>query len=303
MFFKRAHVFKYSFVTDKPLSETATLSPNYIRSVTQANNLFSLQQDGGPTALLYRLLNHGTLLVGARDSFELLISHDLATVDDRKVKDFNSIAVTSTTAASSSAALSTVWGKLSQPVAAVTGGLSAIDYVLSPVLNLHNTRVQDYRAALHVLANLPTAELERLLTETLDTASHRIDAWITSLATSRLSSMRERRPTGVHFGAYAWVENLTAKFLTKRHPVTLPDGTEISAQNDTGGFVHAPTLTHAAAAAVLRNAYIGGVGGRQPYEMELSSANVRNARWLLDSIRGGQPAGRCVRLFVRAATA
>ena len=296
VFKEAATLFKYSFVTDKPLSETATLNPNYIRSVTQATGLFSLralEQDSEPTVLLYRLLNHGTLLVGARDSFELLIPHGLATHDDRKVKDFNGIAVKSAVAGAvaASAAVSTVWDKISQPVPAVTGGLSAIDYVLSPALNLFNTRVQDYRAALQVLANLPTAELERLLTETLDTASHRIDAWITSLASSRLSSMRERRPTGVHFGAYAWVENLTAKFLTRRHPVTLPDGTAISAQNDSGGFVHAPTLTHAAAAAVLRNAYIGGVGGKQPYEMELSSANVRNARWLLDSIRGGQPAG------------
>src|ERR1700692_4538682 len=137
VFQEGAHVFKYSFVTDKPLSETATLSPNYIRSVTQATTLFSLQQDGGPTALLYRLLNHGTLLVGARDSFEVLIPHGLATPDDRKVKDFNQIAVSS--------AASTFWDKISQPVAAVTGGLSAIDYVLSPALNLFNTRVQDYR--------------------------------------------------------------------------------------------------------------------------------------------------------------
>lgn len=291
VFHEGAHLFKYAFVTDKPLSETATLNPNYIRSVTTSTSLvtlrLALEQDGGPTALLYRLLNHGTLLVGARDSFELLIPHGLATPDDRKVKDFNGIAV----ASAASSAASTIWDKISQPVPAVTGGISAIDFVLSPSLNLFNTRVQDYRAALHVLADLPTAELERLLTETLDTASHRIDAWITSLASSRLLSMRERHPTGVHFGAYAWVENLTARFLTRRHSVTLPDGTVISAQNDSGGFVHAPTLTHAAAAAVLRNAYIGGVGGTQPYEMELSSAKVRNARWLLDSIRGGQPAG------------
>ena len=292
VFQEGAHLFKYAFVTDKPLSETATLNPNYILDVTKSTTLQTLRQalehDDGPTALLYRLLNHGTLLVGARDSFDLLIEHGLATVDDRKVKDFNLVAAPS---AAVSSAASTVWDKISQPVAAVTGGKSAIDYVLGTALNPANTRVQDYRAALQVLANLPTAELERLLTETLDTASHRIDAWITSLASSRLSSMRERRPAGVHFGAYAWVENLTAKFLTRRHPVTLPDGTVISAQNDSGGFVHAPTLTHAAAAAVLRNAYIGGVGGQQPYEMDLSSAKVRNARWLLDSIRGGQPAG------------
>jgi len=287
VFQEGARVFKYPFVTDKPLSETATLNPNYIKSVTKATNLFALataEQGGGPTALLYRLLNHGTLLVGARDSLELLIPYGLATVDDRRVKDFHSIAV-------SSSVVSTIWDKISQPVSAVTGGMSAIDYVLAPSRNLFNTRVQDYRAALQVLAGLPTAELERLLTETLDTASHRIDAWVTSLASSRLSQMRERQPAGVHFGAYAWVENLTAKFLARRHSVTLPDGTVVSAQNDSGGFVHAPTLTHAAAAAVLRNAYIGGVGGQTPYEMELSSAKVRSARWLLDSIRGGQPAG------------
>src|SRR5260221_11087628 len=202
--------------------------------------------------------------VGARDSFDLLIPHGLAAAEDRKVKDFNLVAATT-----AGAVQSTIWDKISQPVTAVTGGKSAIDYVLGAALNPANTRVQDYRAALQILAHLPTAELERLLTETLDTASHRIDAWITSLASSRLSAMRERRPAGVHFGAYAWVENLTAKFLTRRHPVTLPDGTVVSAQNDSGGFMHAPTLTHAAAAAVMRNAYIGGVGGQQPDEMDM----------------------------------
>jgi hypothetical protein len=287
VFQEGANLFKYAFVTEKPLSETATLDPNYILTVTKTTALTPLRealQGSGSTTLLYRLLNHGTMLAGARDSFDLLLAHGLATTDDRRVKDLNAIAV-------SAAATTTIFDKISQPVPAVTGKVAAIDYVLGSARNLFNTRVQDYRDALQVLATLPTAELERLLTETLDTASHRIDAWVTSLATSRLSAMRKRQPSGVHFGAYAWVESLTAKFLTRRHPVTLPDGTVISAQNDSGGFVHAPTLTHASAAAVLRNAYIGGVGGQQPYEMQLSSANVRNARWLLDSIRGGQPAG------------
>jgi len=297
VFQEGANLFKYSFVTSKPLSETATLDPNYIRTVTQADTLVilrrALEQDGEETSLLYRLLNHGTLLVGARDSFDMLIPRGLASQSDRTVKDFHNIAVTSVASGGGAApaAISTIWDKISQPVPAVTGGVPAIEYVLNPVRNLFNTRVQDYRAALQVLANLPTAELERLLTETLDTASHRIDAWVTSLATMRLAAMRERGHTGVHFGAYAWVENLTAKFLTKRHPVTLPDGTVISAQNDSGGFIHAPTLTHASAGAVLRNAYISSVGGQQPYAMNLASEKVRNARWILDSIRGGQPAG------------
>ena len=38
VFQEGARVFKYPFVTDKPLSETATLNPNYIKSVTKATN-------------------------------------------------------------------------------------------------------------------------------------------------------------------------------------------------------------------------------------------------------------------------
>ena len=43
---------------------------------------------------------------------------------------------------------------------------------------------------------------------TLDLASHRLDAWITSFATKRLASMRASQPQGVYVGAYGWVENL-----------------------------------------------------------------------------------------------
>jgi hypothetical protein len=65
--------------------------------------------------------------------------------------------------------------------------------------------VRDHSAALARLEGLPTAELQRLFTETLDACSHRFDAWATSVATQRLEEMRERDPTGIHVGAYGWV--------------------------------------------------------------------------------------------------
>ncbi|HEU0076009.1 MAG TPA: hypothetical protein VFQ76_00055, partial [Longimicrobiaceae bacterium] len=49
------------------------------------------------------------------------------------------------------------------------------------------------------------------LAGTLDLASHRLDAWITAVASHRLEKIRsDLVPTGVHLGAYAWVEDLRA---------------------------------------------------------------------------------------------
>ena len=67
--------------------------------------------------------------------------------------------------------------------------------------------VRAFNAAIDHLATVPTAELERLLTETLDTASHRLDVWITSLATKRLAAMRSRWLKGLLVGVYGWLEN------------------------------------------------------------------------------------------------
>jgi hypothetical protein len=65
-----------------------------------------------------------------------------------------------------------------------------------------------YRDALGRLTGLPTAELERLFTETLDVCSHRLDAWVTSLATRRLDALRRPAPRGLWLGCYGWVEDL-----------------------------------------------------------------------------------------------
>lgn len=151
--------------------------------------------------------------------------------------------------------------------------------------------------ALNAATNLSgesTAELERLFTETLDLTSHRLDAWITALANRRLERIREQQiraygtPKGDRLGGCGWLEDVRPReqnFETVGSVVA-----EVRPHN--GGFVHTPSLTHAAAAAVLRNAHMSFAQyENSTYAVDLSSRRVRNARWLLDGLRSGQPLG------------
>jgi hypothetical protein len=56
--------------------------------------------------------------------------------------------------------------------------------------------------------------LERLFMQFLDTCSHRLDAWISSLANNRLAAMRKHKPHGIYLGAYGYVENLRGKVFS-----------------------------------------------------------------------------------------
>ncbi|HYR12164.1 MAG TPA: hypothetical protein VEQ60_30540, partial [Longimicrobium sp.] len=60
-----------------------------------------------------------------------------------------------------------------------------------------------------------------------------------------------------------------------------------------GGFVAAPSLAHAATAAILRSGYLalGGGASSAPFAIDLSSDRVRLAEWILDGVREGQPLG------------
>ena len=57
-----------------------------------------------------------------------------------------------------------------------------------------------------------------------------------------------------------------------------------------GGYVHAPSLNHATAAAILRNGYLTHATADAPdlLALNLSSRRVRRAKQLLDGIRNGQ---------------
>jgi hypothetical protein len=139
---------------------------------------------------------------------------------------------------------------------------------------------------LNILAGTPTAELQRLLTEALDVTSHRLDAWLTALATRRLKVSRAATTStdvlppgakGSYFGGYGWVENLKWSGVTSA---------------DNAGFIHGPSVAHAAAAAVLRSGHLTRSGANaEAYAVDLSSARVRGAREILSEVRQAQPLG------------
>src|ERR1019366_628253 len=177
----------------------------------------------------------------------------------------------------------TPWEVLARPVSAVDQR-SWAEYLLAldPPPQSPFARLADLRASFDRLATLPTAELDRLLTETLDVASHRLDAWVTSLATSRL--MSERAPAGgetgqapaagapLRTGGYGWVENL------RPGPRRVPLVPEIAAQVDD---------------LDARRARLHPKAGAQQglLSLDLSGDRVRNALGLLDGVRQGQPLG------------
>ena len=294
-FDQNAWPFKYHLVTEAPVSETDGLSPNYIDWIRTASvpDLIGQSVPAGwdpPVSLLYRLLRHSALLEYQSTSFRLGLRLNVFQIDQRKEREITGLA-------SQPAGLDRVQ-QMMQPIPGVTGTAPVHSFLSDPanaatIVSLFpDEPVVGLRDALAILSIASTAELERLTGETLDCASHRLDAWITALATKRLEEMRRSSPTGCYLAGYGWVENLKPKPAGSEHPVRLSDGSAAVRQDGNGGYVQAPSMTHAAAAAILRNGYLSRTGtDREKYAVDLSSAQVRSARFVLDAVREGQSIG------------
>ncbi|SJM95718.1 conserved hypothetical protein [Crenothrix polyspora] len=156
------------------------------------------------------------------------------------------------------------------------------------------------RKSLDMLAKLPTARLERCFMEHLDTLNYRLDAWQTGLFNLRLKQQRqlqnENRKKGIYLGSYGWIENIRPsgkrKLVSDQIPEKLKpkNGRPLFEYTDNGGFVHAPSLNHASAAALLRSGYISHASPENPDVMavNLSSERVRRALFVLEGMRNGQ---------------
>ncbi len=165
--------------------------------------------------------------------------------------------------------------------------------------------VSDAQEALGQLADRPSAKLERAFAEHIDLCSYRLDAWMTGLANQRLSQNQASRQqsglgAGFYVGAYGWLEGVrpTPPTKTIRNPDTIPPelrvpGVPIFEDAANGGHVHAPSLTHAVAAAVLRNGYLTHVNRADADTMavNLSSERVRAALALIEGVNNGQYIG------------
>src|SRR4029079_11326744 len=119
------------------------------------------------------------------------------------------------------------------------------------------------------------------------------------------AEQRAAKPRGIHLGAFGWVENLkpTPKVAIDRqqlppllqpadeNPVLEEDEVLGSADpqqtgGSRGGFVHAPSIGHASAAAVPRHAYLSHATPEQaePFAINLSSERVRRAQFILEGM-------------------
>jgi hypothetical protein len=152
----------------------------------------------------------------------------------------------------------------------------------------------------------PPELLEAVLRSELGLLSHRLDAWFTGLATQRLLRLRSGpgRDRGLVVGGYGVLLELAPQPLGAAvPPAELPPGVPGEAFRNpaNAGYVHAPSVAHAATAAVLRSAHLAqwrpvarqpgpaGQAARDAFSIDLSSRRVRTALGLLDGVREGQP--------------
>jgi hypothetical protein len=109
-------------------------------------------------------------------------------------------------------------------------------------------------------------ELDRIVRGLLDTASHRVDPWLTGVAWRRLGNVEGARPVGL----YGWVD---APDLGEPGP-----DTEI-------GVLLAPSDVQVRTAVVLRDK--SHFDENDLWHLDLTSASVRDASRLADDVRTG----------------
>jgi hypothetical protein len=137
--------------------------------------------------------------------------------------------------------------------------------------------VRAVRDAILALADVSSATLQMLLTESLDLCSYRLDAWMSALAQSRLAALRAPAAKRTYVGAYGWLAGLR------------PGSRQPSA-----GYIIAPSPAHAVAGGVLASGHLAHTRRAEPdsaLALDLSSARVALAMWLLEGVRGGQRPG------------
>jgi hypothetical protein len=142
--------------------------------------------------------------------------------------------------------------------------------------------------------------LETLLRAELGAIATRLDTWVTALTTLRL---RRQRSLAGHertlvVGAYGILMDVmpVAGRLRRAANDEVPTdyvGEAFRSTSD-AGWVHAPSVSHAVTAAVLRSAHLGHwrlapVAGKNAFSIDLSSRRVRAAMHLLAGVREGQP--------------
>ena len=323
-------------VDDRPLSESSPVRAytpdgrNYIQWLADAaatsfdavTGELGFTADASPQALLYLMLRHAVLLGYYDSSYELHKSASFLTVPEllamKPEPPFIHVDPSAPVSESRYAAL-----YKTEPRITGSAGLLVSDYITQHLHLPEAASLADQLDALNVLAQTPTAALERAFAEHIDVCSYRFDAWLLGLVSFQLQAMRrasdgngngDRDPAnadggdgqrsagsgGTYLGAYAWVEDLRPD-KTALVPAQVPDDVAATFADTTplqhdpanGGYIHAPSLPHARTAAVLRSGYLANASEANPDTMSvnLSSDRVRAALAVLEGVRNGQSIG------------
>ena len=316
--------------TDEKLSESTELPTKYATKVSGAvpsvenrnyigwlvnSDLDTLKQQNFvdlegkslpiPAPLLYRML-HRSLSLSIHDaSMTVFEGFQLLDKSVRREQDFTNVEAGRTV---------TRWEFMEANVGRVLPQLGGGDVALGDFLLTADVSavpaaftLKEVKDSIASLEHLKTAELERLFAEHIDLCSYRLDAWQTALFAARLQRLNLfRRNTetgvekrGIHLGAYGWLENVRpgpAPVLVSQEeipPSLRRDGVLVFEQPDNAGYIHAPSINHAVAAAVLRNAYLTHAtqSNADHFAVRLTSDRVRTALAFLEGVRNGQQLG------------
>jgi hypothetical protein len=315
-----------------PLSETdplkndagtGTTATNYIAWLLGAslNDIWAENYPGPkPTSLLYRILRQSVMREYVTLAGRAQIATGVLPAVALREAELVHVAQASPTITSRDI--------VDRPISAGSSTRWA-DFIfeLGPTPEPQYMRFAELRVSLGRLASLPTAELDRLMTETLDAFSHRLDVWGSAVANSILQRQRSAQPQTqsprLHMGAYGWLDDVVP--AAQRVALARVDSTDVARLDnarrqqlpaattalrpvmqppgDNGGFIHAPSMAQAATAAVLRSGWLSHRNSPDEavLDIDLSSERVRRALWLLDGIRQGQSLGALTGFIFEAA--
>ncbi len=317
LFYQRYHtrLDNLNLIDGLPLSEKDQIKPfnaagtqNYIQwLISNASDHTKLEalDFGGvdePNSLLFLMLHFALLMETGKSISRYLGMHDIAATE--LIKPRKMMNMSSAPSVSPWEIFKTPVNLLVEDEPAATPLFTYIhsDRFKRPEFSGIVSNLHEQLAGLEVLKDMSTAALERVLAEHIDTLSYRLDSWEHSLFERRLTTKRnipgnERtRKKGIYIGAYGYLENVRP--TSKRERISedvLPEKLRERTGNlyrdpGNGGYVHAPSLNHATAAAILRNGYLSysSPAEKELLSVNLSSERVRRAMYLIEGVRNGQ---------------
>ena len=321
VFHAAAHRLRGPLIDDRKLSEVESIRSyaddgrNYLAWLTDAadTSIDALRRqegfaDGAPRALLYLLLRHA-LQLGHQDAGLRVLASGTAPVlnlDQIRAARRDDPFIHIRESVPDPAIGETRYDLLYRPAPQITGNDSLIlaDHIAAILGQSTETRrLRAQIAAVRRLTDSPTARLERVFVEHLDSCSWRLDAWKQGVLHHQLERMRfgsslESAPRrGLHVGVYGWLEELRPRTPPPEEvslPAPLRDAFDVTGPilNDplNQGYLHAPSLNQAVTAAVLRNGYLSNATPDDPgaLAVNLTSRRVREAMSLIEGIRNQQ---------------